>query len=325
MENNILLSICIPTYNGAKKLQQCLTNITCQLKDPNIKNAIEVVVSDNASADNTTQVVKKFQENFDNIKYFKNETNIGFDENTINSVAKANGKYCWHIGDDDFIQNGVLKFLVDFLSKSDPTLLTVEYHSFIDVDKSLKEDTNITQEKNIILHSGSPEEFWTKGYCEGTLGVFISNRALWLAMNRKNYEKRCAYYEIILKMMKVSDVKLAHFNYPAFYMGQDYTWQKKGGGFFTYIDWVRVLRKLEGFGYEKNFIKQLAKITTSNFPMVLLDAKNNDLPWSFFNLKLMYKELYQYPIQLFFATIIFFIPNSLIKMLKSVRNKLLHL
>lgn len=321
MNEKILLSICIPTYNRAHYLKQCLDNIVCQFKDKKIKNSIEIIISDNASTDNTAQIAEKFQKNFDNIKYFQNEKNLGFDKNTINSVVKANGKYCWHIGDDDFIQNGILKFLINFLSKNDVCLLTVKYHYFVDIGKSLKEDLNISEEKNII-YSNSAEEFWLKGYCEGTLGIFIFNRELWLKTDRKSYRDMWAYFEIILKMIHSSNSKLAYLDYPAFFMGQDYKWRENGGELFTHINWIKVLKKLEGFGYDKDFVEQIKKLTDKNFPVVMINAKNNNLNCSFSNLKLIYRELYEHPIQLFFATIIFFIPNSLIKILKSLRNKL---
>src|SRR3989344_5983711 len=171
MTEKPLLSICIPTYNRAEKLQQCLHHIAIQLNDEGLNTAIEVVVSDNASQDNTAQIVKKFQESFGNIRYFRNEKNLGIDKNIINSVVKANGKYCWHIGDDDFIQNGALTFLVDFLSKKEVALLTVNYRFFIDSDTSLRKNANMNEA--LITYSNSPEEFYKKGNCQGTLGIFI--------------------------------------------------------------------------------------------------------------------------------------------------------
>ena len=136
MENKTVLSICIPTYNRARYLKQCLDNIVCQLKDEKTTDLVEVVISDDASQDDTQELAKKYQARFNNIKYFRNEKNLGMTGNIINSVLKATGKYCWSIGDDDFIQNGSLKFIVDFLSKKDIALLTVNFYPFIDINKS---------------------------------------------------------------------------------------------------------------------------------------------------------------------------------------------
>lgn len=320
MKNEIILSICIPTYNRAEKLQQCLENIICQFKNDGIENLIEVVISDNASIDNTTEIVKKFQESFNNIKYFRNEKNIGMDENIINSVVKANGKYCWHIGDDDFIQNGVLEFLVDFLSKKEVALLTVNFHPFIDIRKSLEKDNNINQ--RFIIYSDSPVEFYKMGYCQGILGIFIFNRALWMKVDRKNYEEFWSYYEIILKMLPASHLPLAYLSYPVLFIGQDYNWNKNGAALFTALHVKKLFDKLRNFGYDGNFIDSEINGFAKKLPATVVAAKAADLKCTFDNLSLIYKEFYQYPIPLFLTTLVFFIPNHFIKILKNINNTL---
>ena len=71
--NKILLSICIPTYNREKCLQQCLDSIVNQKA---FNANIEIVISDNASSDNTDELVKKYQEKYTNISYKKNKENL---------------------------------------------------------------------------------------------------------------------------------------------------------------------------------------------------------------------------------------------------------
>lgn len=101
MDNKPLLSICIPTYNRVLCLQQCLESITEQFKNPLILKNVEVVISDNASTDDTENLVKKYQEKFPNILYHKNIENIGIDRNILTVTEKANGNYVWLLGDDD--------------------------------------------------------------------------------------------------------------------------------------------------------------------------------------------------------------------------------
>ncbi len=96
-----LVAICIPTYNRADCLRQCLDSITVQFKNKEISDQMEVIISDNASSDNTGEVIKEFQATFKNIKYFRNETNLGVDKNILNMVKKSEAVYCLPIGDDD--------------------------------------------------------------------------------------------------------------------------------------------------------------------------------------------------------------------------------
>jgi glycosyltransferase involved in cell wall biosynthesis len=82
MENKSpLLSICIPTYNREKYLQECLESIVHQ-EGFNI-NDIEIVISDNASQDGTTKLVESFKQKYPNIQYFRNAENIGAIRNVL--------------------------------------------------------------------------------------------------------------------------------------------------------------------------------------------------------------------------------------------------
>jgi glycosyltransferase involved in cell wall biosynthesis len=56
MTDRPLLSVCIPTYNRAGYLHECLSSIETRGLD----NLVEVVVSDNASTDDTLDVLKEF-------------------------------------------------------------------------------------------------------------------------------------------------------------------------------------------------------------------------------------------------------------------------
>lgn len=107
-----ILSICIPTYNRASCLKDCLDSIVSQFTDPSLYNEIEIVISDNASTDNTTEIVEEFKSKFQNIKYFRNEGNIGYDRNLLNVVERSSGKYCLTIGDDDAFMDNSLSLIL---------------------------------------------------------------------------------------------------------------------------------------------------------------------------------------------------------------------
>src|SRR3989304_4568740 len=103
MEDKPLLSICIPTYNRAHYLKECLGSIVAQFGDPEICSSVEVVVTDNASPDKTREVVEEYQKKFKNIRYSRNNENLGVDRNVINVVEMASGVFGWYMGDDDVV------------------------------------------------------------------------------------------------------------------------------------------------------------------------------------------------------------------------------
>jgi len=94
------LSICIPTYNRSKHLNNCLYSIYSAHLLATID--YEICVSDNCSSDNTGKIVSEAPSNL-LVRYIKNDRNIGVARNIINVVAMAKGEYVWLIGDDDLL------------------------------------------------------------------------------------------------------------------------------------------------------------------------------------------------------------------------------
>lgn len=92
IDNNVLLSICIPTYNRSNYLKQSLDSIVC-LKEFNEGSKVEIIISDNFSSDNTEILVKKYISLYGNkIKYYKNSSNIS-DKNFEKSLSYGNGEF----------------------------------------------------------------------------------------------------------------------------------------------------------------------------------------------------------------------------------------
>lgn len=74
MNDKPLLSICIPTYNRARYLKK---NIDSIIRQPEFRDGtVEIVVSDNASEDDTQAVCAPYAERFENFRYFRNEKNV---------------------------------------------------------------------------------------------------------------------------------------------------------------------------------------------------------------------------------------------------------
>lgn len=96
--SNYKLSICIPTYNRAKFIGETLTNIISQSLDD-----IEIVIVDGGSTDNTADVVTSLQFRFNNIHYYRQQTNNGLDADLARSVELAQGEYCWLMSSDDLL------------------------------------------------------------------------------------------------------------------------------------------------------------------------------------------------------------------------------
>lgn len=125
------LSICIPTFNRARYLDNLLESLI--LKN-NISELVEIVISDNNSTDDTFQVVEKWMKQCNNIRYFKNSSNLGFDENMNRVIMHSRGNYCWTIGDDDEAIDGSVNLLLDKLKEHHDIYILSGYYCDSDMN-----------------------------------------------------------------------------------------------------------------------------------------------------------------------------------------------
>lgn len=84
-----LLSICIPTYNRCRNLERTLESIVTA---DGFSEEVEVVISDNASTDDTPQVGQRYASKYPNVKYYRNEENIR-DSNFTMALDRGSGEY----------------------------------------------------------------------------------------------------------------------------------------------------------------------------------------------------------------------------------------
>ena len=113
--SSVKLSICIPTFNRAKCLVNCLESILLNVDRLNL--AFQICVSDNCSTDDTEQVVRAAQERMP-IDYQRNSKNVGIPQNFLNVVEMAKGDFVWLIGDDDLLMPMALKKVIELIENN---------------------------------------------------------------------------------------------------------------------------------------------------------------------------------------------------------------
>lgn len=110
----VRLSICIPTYNRAAHLANCLESIIAASATSRMN--VQVCVSDNCSTDDTAKVVDAARRRVA-ITYHKNPVNVGRPRNYLNVVDLAEGEFVWLIGDDDLLMPNALESLSTLLDR----------------------------------------------------------------------------------------------------------------------------------------------------------------------------------------------------------------
>lgn len=107
---NLKVSILIPVFNRDSIIQQTIKSALEQT----YKN-IEVIVVDNASTDNTWQIIQSIAIQDSRVKAFRNDTNLGPVRNWLRCVEEASGEYGKILWSDDLIAS-------DFIEKTLPLL-----------------------------------------------------------------------------------------------------------------------------------------------------------------------------------------------------------
>lgn len=106
-----LLTIGVVVWNKEPYLKILLEQIIAQMT-PKLQKEVEVVISDNASTDNTEQVMKNYlKKELPYLRYNRNKKNLGISGNILKQIELARGKYLWFIGDDEILKNGIAKLL----------------------------------------------------------------------------------------------------------------------------------------------------------------------------------------------------------------------
>lgn len=115
MQVNTLLSFVIPTFNRADYLNKCLEINIEFIKKYNI----QIFISDNASTDNTQDVVEKWVQFYEHIHYYRNDSNIGMDENIEKGLKYPKTKYIWLLGDAYQLPKGGIEYLLDVIANNE--------------------------------------------------------------------------------------------------------------------------------------------------------------------------------------------------------------
>jgi glycosyltransferase involved in cell wall biosynthesis len=118
-----LLTVAIPTFNCAHFLPDAIASIMRQGLDD-----FEILIVDNASEDNTEEVVRSLQNS--RIRYLRNPSNLGSQENGNRCLANSRGRYIKFFCADDVLLDGILRKQLNILeTRLDVALVTCNYLS----------------------------------------------------------------------------------------------------------------------------------------------------------------------------------------------------
>lgn len=112
MGESPLVSVCVPTYNRAEKLEHAIRSALAQ-EHANL----EVVVCDNGSDDETPAVAQRLRRSDERVRYLREERNRGPTANMNLALREARGDYVMLLGDDDWLDDGYVSGCLEALRR----------------------------------------------------------------------------------------------------------------------------------------------------------------------------------------------------------------
>lgn len=167
--DNPQLSIGMPVYNGAQFIKEALDSILAQTFED-----FELIISDNASTDETEEICRAYVAKDHRIRYYRNEENIGAAQNFNRVFELSSGKYFKWVACDDIYAPDFIWKCIEVLEQ-DPTVILC--HSKI---KLIDETGRFLQNYEIELNTDSPKpqvrfhELLSKHMCFQIFGIIRS-------------------------------------------------------------------------------------------------------------------------------------------------------
>lgn len=196
-----LISIITPTYNCGKFIGETIESVINQT----YKNW-EMIIVDDCSKDNTKDIVNKYAQNDDRIKYHLLETNSGAAVARTRAMELANGDYMAFLDSDDLWVEDKLEKQLKFMKENNFNFVCTEYEQIDEQSNLLGKIIKVRDKANynrILLDC--PVGNSTVMYNVKAMGKFkvpnIRKRnddALWLQMLKKE-EYIYGMKEILMK------------------------------------------------------------------------------------------------------------------------------
>ena len=320
----IRLSICIPTYNRARFIGEALNSVFSQAS-----GEVEVVVCDNASTDDTQQIVAERFRGHPHVRYFRWERNMGADRNFLKVVEEASGEYCWLLGSDDIIEPGAIAHVLSALSE-EPGLSGLSVgrnaYDFTMSKRIWMPQARVVKMRTDTTYTGASEAFEALGLYFGYLSGQIVRRDRWLRFARapeiENYFNAYVHIYVIARMLQ-ADPRWRYLTRPC--VG----WRSGNDSFLSNGLYNRIVIDVAGYSriasdvfgkHSAPYRTVMAGVADVILPAGIISAKLNGADRSFFSrlLTLCFPVFWRYPVFWWRVAPLFLIPGKVFSATRSI-------
>lgn len=211
-----ILTVVIPTYNRAETLRTTLSFVIPQVVAH--KDEVHIYISDNASTDNTKEVVKEIMsENLDIITYFCQEKNLTASPNFNDAVHRVKSEYVYILSDDDIIVPECISFMLKCIKENKEVdyFYLNQYIASEEMDDVRLWHSNFGLSYLKIYETGGDmlkEQLNGPSCCSANL----FKRELWVNATKYMKEDCPGYVWLSILLHGAVNVKTAYVTYPMF-------------------------------------------------------------------------------------------------------------
>lgn len=192
-----LVSVILPTFNREKLLKRAIDSVINQTY-----NFWELIIADDGSEDNTFEIIKKYQSQFENIRYFRHSNRKL--PLTLNAGIQASmGDYLTFLGSDDEYKKDHIQLRVEEIMNENIDFI----HGGVEIigDPYVKDKND----KSKMIHLND----CTIG------GTFFAKKEVFVNLNGFKdieYSEDSEFFERVLSKYKIKKV-----NYPTYIYYRD--------------------------------------------------------------------------------------------------------
>lgn len=183
------VSLIIPTYNRADYLALALNSARAQTYAD-----MEIIVCDNASTDDTPQLVEKAMSQEPRMRYIRRPVNEGAIANFNKGFDESKGDYIFFLGDDDALRPQAIQRLVQLLDARPDVDIACARWLIIDEQGHRIETIGPLPEGNFLREFAVGYPLW--------VGAMLFRRTVWIAY--EGYQGHVGMsddWDLMLRMM----------------------------------------------------------------------------------------------------------------------------
>lgn len=173
----MMIDVLIPTYNRGTDVVANLHALQAQIAAADLWDSVQIIISDNASPDETESLVADFCQNKPTalrVSYHRNASNIGLEPNAVAVLEKASSPFVLFLGDDDFLADGYLVYCLAKIEQYDDLGCIIPGITALFQDGSTKDVRGSSPEKSL---PAGYEAVWTWSHLGHQMSGILCRRA----------------------------------------------------------------------------------------------------------------------------------------------------